>query len=102
MKRYILRCSSCGMEESITEIDLQFNNKCFACGEDVEVTEVPEVSTDNISETIEKTRLLQIENDIEVMGHSRVWEIIEGISDAKIRGRYRLDFFKVGGKVPEQ
>ena len=55
-----------------------------------------------LRELVQKDIIIQMENNINTLGHKRTWEIIEGFSNAIMRARYRKFFFLAGGLMPER
>jgi len=99
--KYKYTCEACGFTEIIPENAAHYEYKCVCCLEMVQLQEIPEVETDNTNVITEKTAIMQITKEIEQLGNKRVYEIVEAIGDAKIRAKYRLNFIRAGGLIPE-
>jgi hypothetical protein len=44
----------------------------------------------------------EIRGSIKMIGDYSTWEMIEAVKDCKLRLRFRLIYFKLGGKIPEK
>ena len=98
--RYKYVCENCGYYSLVKEEELVFEYKCKNCGEVVKLEEYPEVQTDDINIVTEKTAIAQMQNELEQLGHQRVWEIVESMPTVSVRLKYRNYFIKAGGHIP--
>lgn len=99
--KYKYACENCGYYSLIKEEEVVFEYKCKNCGEVVKLEEHPEVQTDDVSLVTEKTAIAQMKNELEQLGHQRLWEIVESVPTVTVRLKYRNYFIKAGGHVPE-
>jgi hypothetical protein len=44
----------------------------------------------------------EIINNVRIIGEYSTWNVIEEITDAKLRIKYRMAFLKLGYKIPEK
>jgi transcriptional antiterminator len=62
----------------------------------------PKIPNDFIPDKNTTLAEQEIINSINMIGQENTWNLIEEISDAKTRIKYRNIFFKYGGKIPER
>jgi hypothetical protein len=96
-----LICQNCGYKVEVLEIEM-YDNKCILCGERMvkDIDNKPEIETDMTNIMINNTITTQLEQEIEMLGYSAVWEFIETIGLVSKRLQYRKIFFIVGGITP--
>jgi len=116
------RCKNCGNIKTIPENDRDLYEKgeiefCFICGGEIELLEeknygdnYPILDRDKIYEIRKDTILLSeivhvdliegMKRNISIIGNDRIWEIIEGFKDGKMRLSYRKLFLQAGGEFP--
>ena len=103
MKRIRLQCEKCKYEIEISEIDMMDYTNCLLCnGRMIYKETQPEIETDNMKEVADKIITLGLEREINLCGNYFVYNVIEQMTNAETRGRYRKYFLLAGGKIQEQ
>jgi hypothetical protein len=115
----ILKCKDCGFIKDVYEADVMDSISCEICGgamlteKDVDRLEAEEKDNavgDNFpvipqreeNDTILRMAEREINSNLKILGDSNCWNLIEKISNAKLRLQYRAIFFKLGAKMPEK
>jgi hypothetical protein len=126
MDKIWLICNQCGYNIDILENEISYYDECILCkgkmildlnrGKKLEEpikldndhNAYDEPLGDNfpiIHKDVKKelnNQEQEIINSIRMIGEYSTWDMIEAISDARMRARYRLIFLKQGGKIPER
>lgn len=90
-----LQCIDCYHTQDYLKSDLVEGMSCELCGGPMVLPkkEIPAI--------IKQDSVENMERQINQIGHSGVWEIIERFSDVKTRLAYRRIFLEAGGIIPK-
>ena len=102
--RYLSRCVNCGWSE---ESDFIATTYCPNCDEQLVIndSEYDDMIAQQIEEKVnaeDRDKQIGMLKNIDLLGHAKCWEIIEGINDPFARLSHRKLFLKVGGKIPDR
>jgi len=115
----ILKCKACGYTKEVIEDDVMDSVDCEICGgtmllkdnaDTLEEMEKDKAVGDNFPFIPQKeenkitTRMAEqeVKSNLNSMGASNCWYLIEAIADVELRLKYRAVFFKLGATMPEK
>jgi len=90
-----LQCINCEHTQNYLKSDLVRGLSCALCGGQMVLPKK------EIANVVAQDCITKMEQQIKEMGHSRVWGLIEELSNVKTRLAYRKMFLEAGGIIPK-